>query len=123
MSQLDTPPESDIPFTTARRNFYGCAQHGLNTKVNWKNGKEMSAQTLILDELLPAAETGLNSLNLNSDDISKYLGIVEARVASGQTGAAWQRKFQQKHNASMTQLTQAYYANQQSAQPVHTWDC
>ena len=54
--------------------------------------------------------------------ISRYLGIIEARVRSEQTGANWQRQFCKLHGRDMTLLTGTYYRNQQANRPVHEWD-
>lgn len=109
-----------IEFTTAKNNFYLAAQHGIKAKLNWNN-REVSAQELLVNELLEYARQGLQQLNINTQDIENYLAIIEARTESGQTGAVWQIEHAKKINYDMPQLTLDYLQNQQSEQPVHLW--
>jgi len=113
--------ESRISFSQARDNFYAAARRGLHAQFTWL-GRRVSAQTLLLEELLPAARSGLESLDLARDDIDGYLGIIEARVRGGRTGAGWQRAFVAKYGSDMRALTAAYLERQRSGAPVHEWD-
>ena len=63
----------------------------------------------------------LNGLRIVKKDIDKYLGIVEKRTKNGQNGATWQRAFMAKNNNNLETLCAAYYENQESGKPVHTW--
>src|SRR5438552_10319771 len=76
-------------FDDAKENFFAAARHGLNAQLRWLDGKSLSASALILNSLLPLARGGLKESNIDSNDIDKYLGLVEERVRSGQTGAQW----------------------------------
>lgn len=111
-----------VPFSQARDNFYLSAQQSLNAHVTWTNNQHGSMKKLILDQLLIEAETGLKDLSLDDDDISKYLGVIHNRIKNKQTGSNWQKLFAQKHEYDMEKLTQTYFNNQKSNQPVHTWD-
>ena len=51
-----------------------------------------------------------------------YLGIIGARVASGQNGAAWQRRWVAHHGGDLHALVAAYRKLQDSGDPVHEWD-
>jgi len=117
------PPEQELPFTQARDNFYTAARHGLRASVTWLGGRKGALRALLLDELLPQARAGLQRLALDPGDIDRFLGIVEARVRSGQTGAAWQRRWVERHGRDMRGLTEAYAERQNSARPVHEWPC
>ncbi len=79
-----------IDFDQAAHNFYTAAREGLGSHFLWFDGEEVSARNLVLDRLLPLAEAGLRRQAVNEADISKYLGVVEARVRTGRTGARWQ---------------------------------
>jgi len=116
------PVNETLPFSQARDNFYLAAQHGLNSHVTWTDKKRYSMKKLILDQLLIEAETGLNNLSLDDDDIKKYLNIIDKRITSEQTGSTWQRNFASRHQHDMQKLTMTYFKNQKTNYPVHTWD-
>lgn len=113
-------------FSCAKENFYKAARHGLCSIFSWM-GKEVTASELILDTLLPMAETGLKKSGLASDDIDYYLGIIRERVEHQTTGAAWQvRNVRRLREAfgldhALLELTAAMHQLQQDDNPVHTW--
>jgi len=115
-------PEGRIAFETARDNFYRAARDGLSARLAWLDGVPTDARALLLDELIPQAVHGLKQLGIDRDEAEHYLGIVRARVASGQTGAAWQRAYAQKTNREFLLLSAAYLREQRSGRPVHEWD-
>jgi hypothetical protein len=117
-----TPPESALTFAETRDNFYRSAQIGLNHRLLWSDGNRYTIQDLVLSRLLSEAETGLSRLGISDPDRSYYLGIIESRIESGQTGSQWQRKFVELNGRDMRQLTKSYYHNQQYNKPVHEWD-
>ena len=117
----EVPPEQLLPFAVARDNFYSAAHRGMDTHVTWLDEKRSTARTLILDALLPLARAGLAQLEIDRDDIDRYLWIIEARVASGQTGAAWQRGWTARHGKDPAGLTAAYREQQDTGRPVHEW--
>src|SRR6185436_19662432 len=78
-----------LSFDNAKENFFAAARNGLNAQLKWLDGKSISATSLILNELLPLARAGLKDAGVDSSDIDKYLGVLEERVRSGQTGAQW----------------------------------
>lgn len=121
LAELDVPIENQIPHSFARDNFYAAAKLGLRSSQRWINEEDISAKDLILEKLLPLAYQGLSKLGISIEDSDKYLGIIHDRVKSGQTGAAWQRSFIQKHGRDMTELTKTYIKNQNSGVPVHHW--
>lgn len=118
----DDPPERQIPFATARDNFYAAARHGLDAHVTWLGDQKGPVHALILEQLLPAARRGLEAIEIDPGDIDKYLGIFEGRVRNAQNGAAWQRAFVARHGTDMERLTEAYYRRQEQGNPVHEWD-
>jgi len=79
-----------IDFDQAAHNFYTAAREGLGSHFLWFDGEEVAARNLLLDRLLPLAEAGLRRQAISEPDITKYLGVVEARVRTGRTGARWQ---------------------------------
>ncbi len=119
---------NQLDFKLARRNFFHAAAHGLTTHFYWPGtpGK-VSAQDLILQELLPIARKGLERANIDPTDIDRLLSIIEKRVQSGQTGAQWMidayEKLQKEgtKEEALTALTAAISKRQQVGKPVHTW--
>jgi hypothetical protein len=122
LAGLSQPPELDFAFDMARNNFYAAARHGLTAKLAWLDGSETDARTLLLEEILPMARHGLKTLKVDRDDIDHYLGILQARIQSGQTGAFWQRAYREKHHADSLHLVAAYLEKQRSGAPVHEWE-
>ncbi len=122
-SLVDTtqPPEEILSFDQAQHNFYAVAHSGLKTNLHWLDGKYTSAQEHILEQLLPLAKSGLKQLNVHEDDIQHYLGIIEHRMTTGQTGTIWQQRYTATHGHDMRALTAAYAKHQQRGKPVHEW--
>jgi hypothetical protein len=93
----------------------------LAARLTWVDGTETDARTLLLDELLPAARGGLSGLGLETAEMDRYLGVIEARVCSGQTGTAWLRRHHGANGRDLAELTSAYLAHQRTGDPVHAW--
>ena len=110
-----------MAFDDAKLNFFHAARHGLDANFHWIDGQSHNAATLILDELLPLARQGLSSARVASDDINKFLGIIEERTRCAQTGARWIMKSHSAIGNSASRLTSEILANQKQGQPVHLW--
>jgi CBS domain-containing protein len=116
-----------IEFDEVRANFVAAARRGLLAQFKWFDGKYLSAQHLILDNLIGLAEQGLLASNLNEADIRTYLGIIETRVRNSQNGALWQleswNNLSPKYNEFEKSLymTQAYHENHINDVPVGEW--
>ncbi len=121
-ARVTPAPERQLDFATARANFYAAAREGLGARVHWLGGAEVAVDTLLREALLPAARAGLAELGVDPGDAAEYLGVIEARVASGRTGAAWQRAWVARHGPDMGALTAAYRRRQGTGKPVHEWD-
>ena len=129
------PPEygeiaKRLSFDDAKENFFAAARNGLNAQLKWLDGKSISATSLILNELLPLARAGLKDARVDSSDIDNYLGVLEERVRSGQTGAQWmldslvsvKRHMGHEPNDMRTRiLTSTILARQKENKPVHEW--
>ena len=116
-----------MAFDDAKMNFFRAARHGLDAQFNWIDGQNHSACSLILDHLLPLARQGLRSAKVASEDVDKYLGIIEERARSRQTGAGWIMKSLAamegltSKDARQRNLTSAMLASQKKGQPIHRW--
>lgn len=121
-ANIADPVEDILDFPQVRDNFYRAAQHGINQNIEWLDNTRSTIQKLVLDRLLIEAEVGLNKLGIDEQDIHTYLGIIDHRVKSGQTGSQWQRTFAELHDNDMHTLIDTYYKNQMTNSPVHEWD-
>ena len=116
-----------MKFDDAKSNFFRAARHGLDAQFDWIDGKNHSASSLVLDDLLPLARRGLAGAGVNSIDTDKYLGIIEDRVRSRQTGARWIVKSLEAmpdvgpKDSKLRRVTAAMLACQKQGQPVHQW--
>jgi gamma-glutamyl:cysteine ligase YbdK (ATP-grasp superfamily) len=122
LAEMGEAPELALPFELARENFYAAAKYGLDAQLNWLNGNKLDARTLLKEEILPMARQGLYTMNIESGDIDDSLEILEARIATGQTGTAWQRAYRARHHANSYQMVVAYLEQQRSGAPVHQWE-
>ncbi len=116
-----------MTFDDAKSNFFAAARHGLQAQLTWVGGKSFSASELILDHLLPLARRGLLDSAIDGEDVDRYLGTIEERVRSGQTGAQWiLRSITPMAGAGTPDmrhrtLAAAILAHQQTNEPVHRW--
>jgi CBS domain-containing protein len=115
-----------MPFDDAKTNFFTAARHGLYAQFSWIDGKTYAASPLILDHLLPLARKGLEHAKVSSHDIDLYLGVIEERVRSGQTGAQWITKSFQtmaSHSRDVRNrlVAKEILVRQQTGEPVHRW--
>ena len=122
LTQMECPPENQLPFKQVRANFYAAAKHSLRAQVTWLDGREVPLQALIVEELIPLAREGLLQQGVNKDDVARFMDIMESRVRNWCTGTAWQRSFVESHGADMEDLTAAYLECQHSGKPVHEWE-
>ena len=121
LAGLRDAPEAEIDFASARDNFYRAARDGLDARIVWLGGAELTARELVADELVHMAREGLVLLGIDRGDAHRYLDLVRARVRAGQNGVVWQREFVAKHGEDFFRLTAEYAARQRSGIPVHEW--
>ncbi|HYB17229.1 MAG TPA: glutamate--cysteine ligase [Streptosporangiaceae bacterium] len=128
-----------LPFERADHGFYRAAQYGLAAELSWplhppraRGGRRgVQVRTLaaadLVAELIPAARLGLLQAGVTTAEADRLLGVIAARLATGQTGAAWQRAAlaaaaagRSRERALAVMLDQ-YLACAATGQPVHTW--
>ncbi len=118
----------NLSWEDVRDNFAKAAQFGVDTKFNWFKDQKVSASDLVLQELLPLARKGLEIRKVDSADIDKYLGIIEARAKNHMNGARWQLRAYTKllkecgRDEALTVMTHTIIKNQTEEMPVHTWE-
>jgi len=116
-----------LDFDDARMNFFAASKMGLDTKFVWTDDRKVTARDLIKEELIPIARSGLEKVNILDSDIDTYLGVIEDRVESAQTGAYWVVKSYGKlikennREQTLSTITGAMAKNQQKGEPVHKW--
>lgn len=114
-------------FDDAKSNFIAAAQHGLASQFTWIDGRQVPAHELILEDLLPLADEGLRASGIDERDIDRYLGIIDARVRSGQTGAQWQLDSLAQMSSDGTRgerlsaLVAGMIRRQKEGNPAHEW--
>ena len=116
-----------IAFEDARRNFFAAAQHGLDARFAWLDERRLNARDLLLQELIPIARNGLETLQVPNTDIDEYLGVIEARTATGRTGARWLldslENVPSAERAGMCrEAVEITLERQGRALPVHNWE-
>jgi hypothetical protein len=115
------PPDPHLPFIVAKTNFYNAAREGLEAEVEWLDGHTATLSQVLAHDLLPRARQGLLDLGISKSEADIWLGIIEGRLRSGQTGATWQRAWVERNGADLEALTAAYLERQQSGRCVHEW--
>ena len=124
------PPEYDamqekMDFADVKSNFLKAARNGSETIMNWM-GKKIPLPLLVLEHLIPIARMGLERMNVDLVDINRYLGMIEARIAT-QTGAEWISKNYRylrkrlKTDDALIALTEGLYLSEQKYKSVNEW--
>jgi gamma-glutamyl:cysteine ligase YbdK (ATP-grasp superfamily) len=118
-------------FQQAHHNFYRAAQFGLGAELAWPLGPGGRPRALAVPELvaqlLPTARQGLEDAGVLAEEAGELLEVIEARAASGQTGAVWQRltlaalESKLGREQALVAMLERYLDNQRTGEPVHTW--
>jgi hypothetical protein len=115
-------PEKQLAFDLSKKNFYAAAKDGLRANITWLDHKAGTMRDLLLEVLLPQAQRGLEKLGTDKEDIEFYLNyILQERVSNSQNGAAWQRRFVDKHGRKFQNMMAKYIEYQHRSIPVHEW--
>lgn len=120
-----------LTFGHARRNFYEAARHGLGAELLWPEAVAPSPRSVaarsLAERLLPVAREGLVAGGVEEAEADAWLSIIAARVASGVTGAVWQRaayaRALERHppREALRAMLESYLARSEADAPVHTW--
>ena len=78
-----------LNFDDVKANFLAAARDGIRAQMNWMDDRQLTAQELILEQLLPLATEGLQEMGMNPEDVEHFLGVMQERVAMRRTGARW----------------------------------
>src|SRR6266581_3258934 len=120
-----------LPFARADHGFYRAAQQGLSAQLSWPAGHRDQIRTVaaakLVAELVPAARQGLLQAGVAAEEADGLLEVISGRVASGQTGAVWQRATlaaaKRRHDPERAQavMLDRYLQHAETGRPVHTW--
>ncbi|MDP5170168.1 MAG: CBS domain-containing protein [Bacteroidia bacterium] len=118
-----------MDFNDAKANFFAAARFGMDTQFTWVNDKKISPSQLILEQLLPVARHGLSKQGITKEDMDSYLGIIQERVESRNTGSKWMLQSFNKlskqglpRDEIITSITSSIYTHQHEGTPVHKWE-
>jgi CBS domain-containing protein len=117
-----------LSFGEVKSNFLAAAREGIRAQMNWFNDTHLPAQTLILEQLLPLAREGLQQEGIDADDIDRYLGVLQERVATRRTGARWALESLETMNDAGTAdqrlrcLVSSMVEQQSSGKPMSEWE-
>lgn len=127
----DAPVETTLDFELVAQDLQSAALLGLEARLRWpgRSGVEAhDARRLLVETLVPLAAAGLDAWGADRDDAQHYLGVIEARVSSGWTGAAWQTatvEDLERHGAdresALREMVRRYAENARTHEPVHLW--
>jgi gamma-glutamyl:cysteine ligase YbdK (ATP-grasp superfamily) len=124
----DDPPLT--PFDVVGRDLVAAARYGLDARLHApdRRGRTGTARRLVLDTLLPLAADGLDAWGVDPADRDHYLGVLDARVTSGRTGAHWQvaavaalEERGRAREAALRETVRLYADHAHTRAPVHTW--
>lgn len=120
-----------MPFHLAEYNFYRAAQFGLDAKILWPEKMQTSPKERpivdVLLSVLTKAKEGLASIGTSDEEIERYIGNIEQRIKTKQTGSSWQSKtvkhYQKTNNAkdSYSMMLEDYIKLSLSNTPISQW--
>jgi hypothetical protein len=120
-----------VAFQQVHHNFYRAAQLGLQAELAWPLGAGGRMRTVpaaeLVERLVPAARQGLEDAGVAPEEVDRLLAVIDARAASGQTGAVWQRRAlaalepRLGREDGLAAMLERYLDHQRTGDPVHTW--
>ncbi|MFE3853744.1 glutamate--cysteine ligase [Streptomyces griseorubiginosus] len=134
LAEESKPVWTRMPFEAAAANFDAACRYGIDARMTWpRRGRyggtvEVDAVSLVRDELLPLAETGLAGWGVEPADRDLYLGVIEERCRRRANGASWQAATFHRaldaglsRDAALAATTRRYGELMHQGEPVHTW--
>ena len=107
-------PVVDLPWETARENFYAAMRDGLDADITWltADGAETTDLDLALTDLLEHAAEGLRAVGLDREAVDRYLQPLQWRIENGTTPAGWKRNAVRQRLDSGDSLAEAIQSTQ-----------
>lgn len=122
------PLWSRLSFAQAREIFETCARRGLEARIEWPRLRRVKVADLLVEQIIPAALEGLDSLGVDQNVIDRYGAVLTERARSRQTGARWQidtvaalEKQGRSRETALAEMTRLYREHMWSGRPVHEW--
>lgn len=123
-----------LPFEHVHADFYRAARDGLGAEIRWPDGAAGIAAPRgalpaaeLARALIDTARQGLRARGVEDDDLEPLLGVIGERLASGQTGAIWQRRMLdalgggKPRPPALARLVERYVELSMQGRPVHEW--
>ena len=129
LAEEDRPLWTKLSFTAAHDNFLEAARNGMAARLYWPGLGEVTADELVLRQLLPMADEGLRRWKVAAEVRDRYLSVIEGRAKTGRNGAAWQVSTVTALEArgldrptALAEMLRRYCELMHSNSPVHTWE-
>ncbi len=120
-----------LPFRGADYNFHRAAQFGLGARLVWpretQSGCQEQSVITLLEEMLPYAKQGLESIGIAAAEADRYLGVIRQRLERRQTGAIWQQRKlallrrEMSLDQALHSLLEEYHEHSLAGEPVAEW--
>jgi len=120
-------PREVMDFDDAKNNLLAAARLGLDSQMRWLDGRNYPVHQLLLEQLLPLAQRGLDASGVDQEDSHRLLDVVRDRVEKERTGARWmlfsaaQMRKKSSVNETVTALVNCTIRNQESEMPLADW--
>ncbi len=120
-----------FPFRYAEYNFYRAAQKSLQAELLWPtldgNSPRTAEARALCRDFVDVADEGLGMLGVDADERRSLLGEIRARLDSGTTPAAWQRRRLARYSRmprdrALVRVLEDYLTQVETGRPVSTWD-
>ncbi|WP_019816677.1 glutamate--cysteine ligase family protein [Saccharomonospora saliphila] len=126
--EQERPVWTQMSFQAAEENLYAGARNGFDAQLYWPGIGRVPPDELVLRVLLPLARQGLRDSDVSDTAAERYLGVIERRCLTRQSGSAWQRdtvaraeeRGMDRDTALATMLAR-YLEFSGSGDAVHTW--
>ncbi|KXT58875.1 glutamate--cysteine ligase [Gordonia sp. PS3] len=126
--ESELPVWSQMSFDAARENLAAGARWGFGAQLYWPNIGWVRPDELVLRRLLPIAERGLIAYGVSDRARRRYLGVIEGRAATRQSGSVWQRAAVraredagESRSAALRGMVRDYASLMHEGEPVHNW--
>ncbi|WP_026919653.1 glutamate--cysteine ligase [Gordonia shandongensis] len=124
----DLPLWSQMSFDAAQENLSVGARWGFGGQLYWPDIGWVRPDELVVRRLLPIAEAGLTSFGVSERAKRRYLGVIEGRCTTRQSGSVWQRRAVAAREAAgenraqaLRGMVQDYATLMHEGEPVHNW--
>ena len=130
LSEEDRPLWTKLSFAAAEENFLTAARHGMDARLYWPGLGKVTADELVLRQLLPMADEGLRRWEVSADGARpvprRHRGPRQDRPQRrGLAGADGDRAAGADgltRPQALAEMLRLYCERMHSNEPVHTWE-